>query len=894
MGELTLFMDPYESEYPSLVREVLSQASRKLNIAATLTPAQHCVLLCGNVVYVWSCANKGREIPHAFRLTLPSTGLKYSINSVCVFSRTSIHSHASLNPSAIVVSPEGCVRYWPEVGKPHKDLQLTLNSDVAFSVYLIEALDHVDRFLVSTTTSNFHIIEIFHSSADQVERVAINFIEMESAAGIGRRMSKMLFGSYSTVKENILKTIFTRGKLRYKEADIVAILPKTLRFFSMASRSLLTETNIAKAFAAAVKNQSLATHTLPPDVTILDAQVYHKGLLMLIAAVNTNTERLDAQTVDIFLGLLRDKIDSFDFLIPIILPDSKANLDSRKLSKCKLFIPHPKECAILLPSSLLLIKNPNSDNADVAFLEKIDDELLGAASVNGSCHVVLRDTGVCVLRRLPKSFDLSFWKKYGPGLVDIPEEDFVDNQLKKAFVVFCSKDLVESQSFVNELLRKSDVNYSELAIDFLKFLVDRQPMNDPRWTPERLSHIDQKAWLREQSPSKNLMLIIDQLEDKLNHYKMFNLFLQHFNLLDKLSRPLESFHNRSGLSVLAEFGEKLFLMLICARWLAEHSTPLIAETMKALSSEFIRRFNHPDNAYLTHFDHVFNEVSTFHEVVPAIVKACQKEMREINNRDVDAHTENLSEVSAFLCVIAEGVAQCQEEDGIVKLPKGASTWLKHAQFLIYFIRHLNMLLDFLAEMQVDLDATLNVPILDRAIHLAKFVLSQQDRWQRDNSRIIAKFRDIGKEDIALGLAEEYMDFTFLIEHCHKNLSDKDCPRQLEEYKQKYNTEDFELFLYEYYREKGMVNYLLAEKGSRLNDYLSAHENINWIKNIEKGEYKKARKTLKAMAYEAKDPTKQLVELSLCKLCVLCEDKLDVDELAELSENIRSLTESQQS
>lgn len=67
-----------------------------------------------------------------------------------------------------------------------------------------------------------------------------------------------------------------------------------------------------------------------------------------------------------------------------------------------------------------------------------------------------------------------------------------------------------------------------------------------------------------------------------------------------------------------------------------------------------------------------------------------------------------------------------------------------------------MLLDFLAEMQVDLDATLNVPILDRAIHLAKFVLSQQDRWQRDNSRIIAKFRDIGKEDVALGLAEEYM------------------------------------------------------------------------------------------------------------------------------------------
>lgn len=36
----------------------------------------------------------------------------------------------------------------------------------------------------------------------------------------------------------------------------------------------------------------------------------------------------------------------------------------------------------------------------------------------------------------------------------------------------------------------------------------------------------------------------------------------------------------------------------------------------------------------------------------------------------------------------------------------------------------------------------------------------------------------------------------------------------------------------------MVNYLLAEKGSRLNKFLAEHENINWIKNIDNGEYVK--------------------------------------------------------
>lgn len=36
----------------------------------------------------------------------------------------------------------------------------------------------------------------------------------------------------------------------------------------------------------------------------------------------------------------------------------------------------------------------------------------------------------------------------------------------------------------------------------------------------------------------------------------------------------------------------------------------------------------------------------------------------------------------------------------------------------------------------------------------------------------------------------------------------------------------------------MVNLLLAEKGTGLTNYLSGHKTINWIRNIEDGEYKK--------------------------------------------------------
>lgn len=69
MSELALFLDAYDSEYPSLVREVLSQgmhykfnencsfnflAPKSANICATLTDQDRCIFLCNNVIYIWN------------------------------------------------------------------------------------------------------------------------------------------------------------------------------------------------------------------------------------------------------------------------------------------------------------------------------------------------------------------------------------------------------------------------------------------------------------------------------------------------------------------------------------------------------------------------------------------------------------------------------------------------------------------------------------------------------------------------------------------------------------------------------------------------------------------------------------------------------------------------
>lgn len=62
----------------------------------------------------------------------------------------------------------------------------------------------------------------------------------------------------------------------------------------------------------------------------------------------------------------------------------------------------------------------------------------------------------------------------------------------------------------------------------------------------------------------------------------------------------------------------------------------------------------------------------------------------------------------------------------------------------------------------------------------------------------------------------------LIEYSHKNLSEKDCREALDHYKKEFEKDDFDLFLYDYYRKKGFKfetqnkNLLIFQINKKLN------------------------------------------------------------------------------
>jgi hypothetical protein len=91
----------------------------------------------------------------------------------------------------------------------------------------------------------------------------------------------------------------------------------------------------------------------------------------------------------------------------------------------------------------------------------------------------------------------------------------------------------------------------------------------------------------------------------------------------------------------------------------------------------------------------------------------------------------------------------------------------------------------------------------------------------------------------------------------------------------------------------MVEFLLEERGDRLDSFLANHENIAWIRSIESSMYGKARGLLKNLIFGAKTADKKATIAALAKMCALCEDNVDHEEVAFLT-SILTLIEHQES
>ncbi|KAI6197809.1 hypothetical protein M3Y94_01268600 [Aphelenchoides besseyi] len=876
MTDLVLRSDPYDAEYPSLVREMLTNATNPSHLFAQITKDGYCAIMYNKYIYVWSYATEDSSMPHAFSMQMPSTGLQYTSSQLCVYKKSNVKM-----PSVLCVSPEGILRHWPEVGKPFKDHNLDLNNEVAHSLVVFEEKNHVHRFLLCTTTCTFFIVEVFHDGK-QKEHLVTRGLDLNTNVGVSRRMSILLFGNANVNHEHVVKMLVTTDLIEeVPEAELCVLFYKSIRIYSVNESRLIHECNLSDFVNNALV--PLISSPLPKDLKyhLLNATVYENGLLLIVAVNVPPSEMLDFYLFYITsesFGQRRTVQNCIKIPVPphlqILSPFHESSLPRVLLN-----IPKADECAVIFPNFVILITNP-TDREPTTILEEFNDSLLGAASLNNLCHLVLAETGICALRRLPRLFDLSFWKKHRNALKR-PTNEFLGrdfDKLQSSFFKFCAKDLAKARRVANDVHLLPADQLSTLIVSFAQRYINGVAPGDPRWCGEATNI----------TPADRELMILTDFRDKLAFYRMFFLFLSYMGLVQKIEIPLAEHGERTARTLLVEFGEKLLSMMDCFQWLISGTTsPVVENAITQLARRFASLYDHPTNRNLTNYDHFFKEVTAFEELIPELVR-CETEELDQCAHDTPSQARVIAEVGAILTKVADAVSRARDAEWSAPPIEGSSTWINQPRSMKYFIQHLQVSFNLLGQRE-NLIGVVNDQVCDSillyTVSLARLVLGEQDHCQRNNSQIIAKFYEIGQTELALELALEFQDFTLLIRHSHTALTGDERHEFVENLKRRFKDQNFEMHLYEYYRRNKMVDYLLEERGENLDNFLAHHEDIGWIRSIESHKYRKARQTLANLVLEAKDPEKKITIAALAKMCALCETDHDPKVVNEFSETI---------
>ncbi|CAD5229053.1 unnamed protein product [Bursaphelenchus okinawaensis] len=867
---LTLLSDRYESEYPSLVREVLDHASSDTPIVACLCEGGYCGLLCHKVLFVWNFDTVVDELPHAFRLSLPSTGLQYKAKNVCFYKQS-----GKKMPSILAVSPEGCIRHWSEIGKPHKDFNVDLQNEVAHSIVLFEAKNHVHRFIFSTTTSTFFLVEVFHDGR-KAEHVVVRPLEMNTHVGIGKRMSLMLFGNPSMDRETVVKVVSLSGRCDLNNADLMVVFHRVIRFYSVAQSTHLFAIETHELISRAFEKQGLNSENVKHH--LLDTVPYEGGFLVLVAINNVTYDCLD-----FYLGYITSetkRTKEFVALNKLNIPNRysiQIPLHSVALPTVRLHTPESSECVIVFNRFISVVKDPKEEDAENVVTEGIDERIVGSETMDNLCHIVLKDSGVCALRKLPRNFDLMFYRRAKKSM-DVIFEDFMGTdftQLRQSFVAFASKDLYEAEQLFCKLRELEDGAFGSLVLKFALKFIDHEPINDPKWKGESGAY---------QYEQNSAVVIMSQLNMKLSFFNMLFLFLKYFRAIDRMDVKTSEMKKRTAKTEFVELGEKLRSMIVLFDFLTTSEVYVVDGTVQQLAKVFKTQFDHPSNRNLNAYDHFFKEVSHFEDFISELVKF---EIEELDQclEDYLTRARVITEVGTALDKICQVVNDCRALDSSLD-NKLAANWLNDPKVLKYIEKHIKFAIGLLGKENSQL-AEVNLKILlEQMKVLIRVLYSGLEKNKKLQCTVISQLYDKGQQKEALALAEEFQDFNLIIKHSHTALGDDERKGYINFMKEKFEGKDFDLVLYDYYRRNGMVEYLLEEKGERLETFLRSHQNINWIRNIEKKQYQKARKFLKNMMLETEVAPQKATIAALGKLCALCEDEENSKELAEFTDVIK--------
>lgn len=891
----------YGQTLPVQVTEALSRRS-PAPVSCQLDPSGWAWLVNRKQLLIWkyvpSVANKTIS---CCELCLPTSELHHKAKLTCIIpadSGDNPYSSKDVLASVINVSPEGIIRFWPNISTPG----LFVEASAGHKGKEFHTLAPLPPHGYALLTSDGEILLVRPNQTSIICRSISESAGLLS--GIGRRMSSFLLGSQSP-SENLHSPILVVGPggIETKQRHFYVLTNGNLQKWEImdGKEKLLSQVDLLEKLNSEVFNVLGIDPEALVKIKPLDITSTGYCIAVLASAV---IRTINGLSLVLLLGTIqssgKDFSHSFESLIPI--EQSADILDENDIPEFELLIPPGRYQAFIFNKNIITA-NPVSEVK--SYLAEVKFPNDSAKVVGGGSY----GTDAVFLSRRHGLFSVIAYYKDSPSsvlqintgrdttsamdsverdasqIITQPNEDLKDS-LTRAFYKHSEGNTFEANEIVSMISSEDTLDEAVVAIG--KEIVDAIPASDPRWAQHSTSS---------GQASTDSVLILRQLEDKARVFDFFLKFLNSVEIFDKLTTCQangEVFYTKFR---LCEQAEKLSAAQ-ALQMINLKEDNFVQHVIKAVVENRIE--DSPGN-HLTYQDIFFREVTRIQELFPTLIEhednvlthqtSVKKQIDviiHVNNILISAlkdawlyrqskasfyqpNTENM-EIIEYIPWTAKNdqsglrsVLKKQIEMTVDKALVNTDNTVTSKTLLQQMVDLSDLLLDgYITQLQF-LKATKND-------------CSQlQFEFENERKSVLDPLIDQEHYKMALALAEKYEDFAVMIKICEKEGNYE----KIEKYKMTLADKGFLDFLFKWYLDKGEIGKLLSQGTSpQLETFLSSHHHLSWLHLIGTGEFEKASEILRRSARnESTFLARKKTMLSIGKLCLLASEE-DVENLAE--------------
>ncbi|CAJ0954508.1 unnamed protein product, partial [Mesorhabditis belari] len=869
--ELEASLDEQSIEYPALFVEYLLSNDNESSQIASLNANGWCWLVAENRLYLWN----HKKNDATYTLNLIPNARPYNAQDIVVYERAK-----QLLPGVMAVTTShlsGTVRHWPSIKSTYTDTQLNLNHETLLSLSLLQQEKTFSPTVLLTTT----VGSVYELTEDEVKLGKVNSRLLASythSNGLGSRLSTMIFGNYDIKSKRALRSLSFPARNQEAGRDIIVLGPAHITIFEEKSTQpafSISADNLLETLYIDYFKKRTQIPVNSGNYFLLDMVAFRGGLMLLTCAT------FDHNNYPIFALGYFPTIDSLQMrpcwfsILPIANPTIfQSNEESSFISQLSLLIPGEVNAlettfwdgiivlhstfaqAIHPPASLNFYEIPVNKSL---FFGK-DDQLIGHATNGQFAYAFFSNLGLCTIRLLPKGFPTLFPKndKIFGDVTGLIKRLLHGNKKFKyhnaeltlfleSFVDFSSKKIKNAERSLS-LLTNSQLNDS--IHRFLEEILD----DERGLITGSFSRTDHQLRFKK--------LLASQL--------MF--FVKSLDLTETLKRTHSSTmigsmfsKMQSGYSIICEATERTVGAVAIWEWAQANEDHLELISYTAEHYAQLQRLKQK-----TPFDVFFRKLTSIQQLPLALVEFVEEKAQEGSfvQNSKEYFTVLLMRICDCLSTLCNAIDNERRTQSPTNESKDIERWT--GDRLAPILQKISLIVLKAIDSPIDITSLERKSAIGKVRCLLVFAFSESSKPLEGNEAILILY-NIGQFTLARDLAERFKDFKLLIKIAHVCEKEEEKKGLLEEWKQKFKKENFDAYLYKYYRSHGMDEELLKEDGKVADNFIETCEDLRWRRHILNDEFEEAAKNLLVLGERATVYTTKENAYIFAKLSALCAD-----------------------